>query len=647
MGVPNRKTPTAFAKGGTVSKESEFRSYNWIVSKLRAKGWNVNNPNTDSDGEVWTQNECLEDARIKKALGLKKPEYVIRVNGETVIAVEAKAGVDKLSLAIKEAQGYADAIQTDTSLSAPIAIGVAGDEKSGYAVSTWVKFSGFWEQVTAENRTLNEFPGREQIERLLANKNAEIYGHGISLREIVTLSNDINRILHVAKVEKESRAILVAALLLTLDNDPSYTPHKNPDVFLSDLNSRAALVFEAAGKREVWEQVKVRHAAEHKSDLSRALQQIIGHLREADILNLISKTDILGNFFENFLRYGNTSKDLGIVLTPRHICWLASEALCIDENDIVYDPAAGTGGFLISAFNRVASITTKSKLEHFANNNIFAVEASPKVASLAFVNMFFRGDGKHNLKIDSCFNWKISKNLKNGDVSFIKFESASEKAAKESEEHGKSKIEAGATKVLMNPPFSLKNDLQKETDFIDHGLDCLQDNGLLFCIIPSSVFYEKSFQFWRNTILMKNTLIASISLPADLFYPVSTETVAVIIKKGAPHQSKQDVLWARIKDDGFVKRKGYRVESSVGLMHELLDPLAQSLKGWTSLGVKLNETPGEIEFSPVVSSELIPAAHLGASEKLDPTRFEQATRKVLRNLYLEKLNQPKDECLDD
>lgn len=45
-----------------------------------------------------------------------------------------------------------------------------------------------------------------------------------------------------------------------------------------------------------------------------------------------SGTDILGEFYEVFLKYGNDAKDIGIVLTPRHITKFACDVLDIDKS---------------------------------------------------------------------------------------------------------------------------------------------------------------------------------------------------------------------------------------------------------------------------------------------------------------------------
>ena len=82
-------------------------------------------------------------------------------------------------------------------------------------------------------------------------------------------------------------------------------------------------------------------------------------------------SDVLGRFFQTFLKYGNGAKDLGIVLTPRHVTEFAAEVLNVDWRDICYDPTCGTGGFLVSAFYRVKQISSDEQVEIFRKHRIF------------------------------------------------------------------------------------------------------------------------------------------------------------------------------------------------------------------------------------------------------------------------------------
>ena len=71
----------------------------------------------------------------------------------------------------------------------------------------------------------------------------------------------------------------------------------------------------------------------------------------------------------------------------------------------------------------------------------------------------------------------------------------------------------------------------------------MEDGGKLFVIIPISVIIERGGKIWRRELLKNNSLLAVITFPEDLFYPISVGTVGVIIEKGKPHNyQKQKVI---------------------------------------------------------------------------------------------------------
>jgi type I restriction-modification system DNA methylase subunit len=95
-----------------------------------------------------------------------------------------------------------------------------------------------------------------------------------------------------------------------------------------------------------------------------------------------SGTDILGRFYEQFLKHGNGAKEIGIVLTPRHITEFACDVMDISHNDVVLDPTCGTGGFLVGAFDKVRKeVGNGDELINFKKSGIFGIEQDAEVKS--------------------------------------------------------------------------------------------------------------------------------------------------------------------------------------------------------------------------------------------------------------------------
>jgi type I restriction-modification system DNA methylase subunit len=282
-----------------------------------------------------------------------------------------------------------------------------------------------------------------------------------------------------------------------------------------------------------------------------ALVQTMQELENLNIRSAMnSGTDVLGKFYEVFLKYGNGAKEIGIVLTPRQITQFAVDAVSVTDTDIIYDPCCGTAGFLIAAFDHVKKGRSAAQINRFKKNNLFGVDQESAVVSLAIVNMIFRGDGKNNIIEANSF----AKNLvRRATPSGLTARYRSEVPEPE---------ETAVSKVLMNPPFALRSNDEKEYRFVDHALKQMQDNGVLFVVLPYSALVKSGdYQRWRNMLLEKHTLLSVITFPPDLFYPVSVHTVEMFVKKGTAHDRKQNVLWARAINDGLLKMKGKRLVS--------------------------------------------------------------------------------------
>ncbi len=92
----------------------------------------------------------------------------------------------------------------------------------------------------------------------------------------------------------------------------------------------------------------------------------------------------------------------------------------------------------------------------------------------------------------------------------------------------------------------------------------MEQGGLLFSILPYSVMAKsEASHTWRKNLLNEHTLLSVITLPIDIFYPVSAPPVGVVVQKGIPHAPMNRVLWVRAETDGHLKSKGKRLPSNL------------------------------------------------------------------------------------
>lgn len=609
---------SAKSKRRPMIPETEVEAYSFIRENLRSLGWAVKNPTNNTGGQVWTQNQCLSHPDLKQAFGQKRPENVVKLSESAVWIIEAKASRKDLETAIDEAKTYYSKRLNDLpgcQTRALLATGVAGSEERGYLIRTRIWLSGKWRPVTINGQEATGLLSPNDVRALLRSGDSDIHEFAPPQRLFLEAAERINEILHEGGINKNDRAKTIAALLLSVVDEPPNLDTKL-QVLIAEINGRSEAVLKANGKPDFAPFIKILPPTNTTNHVKyrTAIVKTIQELQNLNIRSAMnSSTDVLGQFYEVFLKYGNGAKEIGIVLTPRHITRFAVEAIGVTHTDIVCDVACGTGGFLVAAFDHVRRTCTKAQLERFKEYNLFGIEQESYIAILAIVNMIFRGDGKHNITEGNCFTTHIVKRSIDNHASAA----FSEEPAKEGQE--------AITRVLMNPPFALRTSLDKEYRFVSRALNLMADGGLLFCLLPmDAMFGAHQQKVWRRDELLANhTLMAVVSLPIELFVPAALkQVVGIIVKKGIPHPKDAAVYWGRIARDGHLTVKSKRLPASdlVPSRQEKDDipDLLPSLKSFVANPdtVRIN-TPMLCKTAPIDFTdpllELLPEAYLDSA----------------------------------
>lgn len=527
-----------------MSKNSEFRAYVFIENSLKDAGWNIKNPSRFHDGEVYTQHEYAQNQILKKYLSKKVPENVIVVKHNTFWVIEAKPEHKQLEQAIKEAQEYCKLLNAGSEI-APLFSVVVGNDNDTYLVKNYFFHQGTWTEIEINGKKTTGLLNKELAKEVIDRKTPFIKDHVVPDEVYYQKAIKINEILHNGSINKNQRARVMATILLALLKDNYINRENNCFSIINELNSRAEEVLYEKKKQEFIHCINIPRppTPENHIKFRKALLETIQELDSINIRSAMnSGTDVLGRFYEQFLKYGNGAKEIGIVLTPRHITSFAVDVLNINCDDKVLDPACGTGGFLVSAFDKVKNEVEEKELEKFKIEGIYGIEQDAEIVALALVNMIFRGDGRTNIEEGNCFTTQKFKNL-------------------------------SVSKVLMNPPFALKKGDEKEYKFIDFGLTKIKKGGTLLAVVPNSILAAgKQERNWRLETLQNHTLKAAIKLPDDLFYPVAVCTSIIILTAHVPHKKDNKVFFG-IMNDGFVKKKGIMKRKNDGNLTKIQELL--------------------------------------------------------------------------
>ena len=539
-------------------KNSEFRIYPFIEKSLTELGWDTRNPLKYPGGQVFTQNEVLYDTRMKVLLGGDKPEYTVKVNDEVLWVIEAKADCPKLAVAVDEAKNiYAKKLNAGTAVKCLFATGVAGSDASTHFVETYfLSQKGGWQRVKINGVETTGFISPAQAKTIIENDSPNVENQDIGEELFIKTANTINAILHNGAINKKNRARVIASLLLALANDPNFKISDDPTTLVEDINTRVRAHLRQYGKANFASEIAMSLPTS-KDNHQKNRNAIVGCIQELKSININSAinsgADLLGQFYEIFLKYANDSAEIGIVLTPRHITRFAVRVTNVTASDFIFDPTCGTGGFLVSALDSIRK-TDPSVVSRFKKSHIFGIEQDAEVVGLALVNMIFRGDGNSNIYEGNCF-----------DNVFVRVDGEIQKMSAKVYQKKKDsgvKMKRFITRALMNPPFAQAN---KEFEFVDLALSQMIEGGILFSVLPTSAMSStgngRREITWRRELLKRHTLKAVVKFSDDLFLPNAHKgTYGVIIEAHKPH-GNQRVVWAMM-DDGFTMKKAKRLPSA-------------------------------------------------------------------------------------
>ncbi|MCY4292195.1 MAG: N-6 DNA methylase [Roseovarius sp.] len=460
-------------------------------------------------GQVYTQREFYRhDSLLTNALGQKAPENIVLVpwdNWPRYWIIEAKAAHRDLTKAMSEARRYADRINAENAGTARFATGIAGTPDESFYVRTAYWNGAEWQEVSINNYETTGFLSPDQCQHLLEANDNHLALFEPDQDRFFKKTREINKTLHDNEVPVGDRAGFMAALLLALAQDGNLRIHAEPSRLIREINGLIEDILREKGKEDFAKVIGLQPPATEKNHdkFRTAIVETLQHLREMNIRSAInSGTDALGQFYETFLKYANGAKEMGVVLTPRHITRFAVDVVGIGPNDRIFDPTCGTGGFLISAMELIRQ-KNPPLYEAFRCKGLFGVEQRDDVYGLAVVNMIFRGDGQSRIYDGDCLKHEFW--LRDGDIFYT--------LPNDAHPDGASRP---FTRILMNPPFKQKT---TETAFVDYALRQTKPGGILFAVLPAVVIAGGRYESWRKELLKRHTVRVCIKLGKNLFQP--------------------------------------------------------------------------------------------------------------------------------
>lgn len=475
------------------------------------------------------------------------------------------------SYAVNGAVHYANAILHHTSYADIIAIGMTGykDEygelqhqigvyyvsKSNFGIGQKVgeysdfsflapaNFDKFIEKVDALSLT------QEEIDRIKEQREKEI------TTSLTKLNNEIYQ--HEKGLGENDRVYLVAAsIIATLGIPNKVSPLEKSDLKSSSEqgNTDGDIIV-----RKIRAFLNEKHLPDEKRQLIiRTLENTLTtdninrpekgesqlkrvFVKIVDTLGIYYKigltTDFTGKLFNEMYSWlGFTQDKLNdVVLTPSYVATLLVKLARITKDSYVWDFATGSAGLLVAAMNEMlvdAKNSIHSPEELAAKeaaikaNQLLGLELLPSIYMLAVLNMILMGDGSSNiLNKDSLKDF-------DGHYGF-----------------GEVNAKFPADAFVLNPPYSANGN---GMNFVEKALG-MMSKGYAAIIIQNSAGSGKAKEY-NKRILEKNTLLASIKMPIDLFIGKSSvQTNIYVFRVGEAHKKDDIVKFIDFSNDGYTR----------------------------------------------------------------------------------------------
>ncbi len=250
------------------------------------------------------------------------------------------------------------------------------------------------------------------------------------------------------------------------------------------------------------------------------LRQVINKLNEIDFNNSKDK-QVFGQIYETFLSELQSAGTLGEFYTPRAITELLADLTDPKSNEIVLDPACGTGGYLTATLEHLKAKASTVAEHEALQQNVVGWEYKPLPYLLGNTNLILHGINTPNIQ----FGDSLAKPL--------------------SEYRQKDRVDV----ILANPPFGGVVSNNNENNFpqtyrtkesadlfLILMIHLLKDGGRAAIVLPDgSLTGDGVKERIRQKLLEDCNLHTIIRLPNSVFQPYASVTTNLLFfTKGEP-----------------------------------------------------------------------------------------------------------------
>ncbi len=273
--------------------------------------------------------------------------------------------------------------------------------------------------------------------------------------------------------------------------------------------------------------------------------------RDPETLKLFLKTindfrydhsEMLGDAFEYLLSVLGSQGDAGQFRTPRHIIDFMVKVLEPQKGESSCDPACGTAGFLVSSYKQIVEQNTKKSKGDLLTpddrkrmmQNFVGYDISPDMVRLSLVNLYLHGFTAPRIyeydTLTSEERWNEYYDIIYANPPFMTPKGGIKP-------HKKFTVQATKSEVLF-------------VDYIAEHIN--PSTGRAAIIVPNGIVATTQTAYMQlRKLLVNESLIAVISLPAGVFQPYSGVKTSILILDKRLSKKSKHILFLKIDNDGF------------------------------------------------------------------------------------------------
>ncbi len=232
--------------------------------------------------------------------------------------------------------------------------------------------------------------------------------------------------------------------------------------------------------------------------------------------------DFKGAIYEAILEKNGQDKKSGAgqYFTPRALIKAMVDVVDPKITETVADPACGTGGFLLAAYEHMKPQSREIAKQSFLKNNaFFGADNTPLVVTLASMNLYLHDIGTAKSPI-ICQDSLIDKSDKMFDVVLANPPFGTRPQ--------------GSVEVYANRPEFVKTS-DNQVNFLQHIMSIVKTGGRVGVVLPDNVLTDgNATAKVREKLLKDFNLHTILRLPTGIFYANGVKTNVLFFEKGTP-----------------------------------------------------------------------------------------------------------------